>query len=79
MSNLTNQQLLEALNWRYATKIFDATKKIPADIWKTLEESLVLTPTSYGLQPYQFLIVQDAATRAKLLPHSASMSRWFIP
>jgi nitroreductase len=70
MSILTNQQLLEALNWRYATKFFDATRKIPTDIWKTLEESLVLTPTSYGLQPYQFLIVQDAATRAKLLPHS---------
>jgi nitroreductase len=35
-----------------------------------LEEALVLTPTSYGLQPYQFLIVQDPAKRAALLPHS---------
>jgi nitroreductase len=63
-------QLLDALQWRYATKIFDATKKIPADLWSALEKTLVLTPTSYGLQPYQFLIVQDAATRAALLPHS---------
>jgi nitroreductase len=70
MSNLTNRQLLEALNWRYATKIFDATRKIPSDVWKTLEQSLVLTPTSYGLQPYQFLVVQHAAKRAELLPHS---------
>jgi nitroreductase len=70
MSNLTNEQLLAALNWRYATKIFDATKRIPAAVWLALEQALVLTPTSYGLQPYQFLIVQDAATRAKLLPHS---------
>lgn len=70
MSNMTNEQLLTALNWRYATKIFDAAKKIPADTWKTLEQSLVLTPTSYGLQPYQFLIVQDAGKRAELLPHS---------
>jgi nitroreductase len=70
MSNLTNEQLLAVLNWRYATKIFDATKRIPADVWLALEQALVLTPTSYGLQPYQFLIVQDAATRAKLLPHS---------
>ncbi len=31
MSNLTNEELLAALNWRYATKIFDATKKIPAE------------------------------------------------
>jgi nitroreductase len=69
MSNQTTQ-LLNALEWRYATKIFDAAKKIPADIWHALEKTLVLTPTSYGLQPYQFLIVQDAAKRAALLPHS---------
>jgi nitroreductase len=70
MSNLTNEQLLTALNWRYATKVFDAAQKIPADTWKTLEQSLVLTPTSYGLQPYQFLIVVDPKIRAELLPHS---------
>jgi nitroreductase len=66
----STQQLLEALKWRYATKVFDAAKKIPADVWSALEQSLVLTPTSYGLQPYQFLVVQDPAKRAALLPHS---------
>jgi nitroreductase len=70
MSNLTNAQLLEALNWRYATKIFDVAKKISADVWKTLEQSLVLTPTSYGLQPYQFLVINNPAKRVELLPHS---------
>jgi nitroreductase len=70
MSNMTNEQLLTALNWRYATKVFDAAKKIPADIWKTLEQSLVLTPTSYGLQPYQFLVINNPAKRVELLPHS---------
>jgi nitroreductase len=70
MNNVTNQQLLKALNWRYATKVFDATKKIPADTWATLEQSLVLTPTSYCLQPYRFLVVQNPAMRAALLPHS---------
>ena len=64
------KQLLDALQWRYAAKVFDATKKIPADVWDALEQSLVLTPTSYGLQPYHFLIVQDAAKRAELLPNS---------
>jgi nitroreductase len=64
------KQLLDALQWRYATKVFDATKKISADVWSALEKTLVLTPTSYGLQPYQFIIVQDAATRAALLPQS---------
>ena len=65
-----SNQLLAALNWRYATKVFDADKKISAGLWAVLEQALVLTPTSYGLQPYQFLNVQDAAKRAALLPHS---------
>ena len=64
------KQLLDALQWRYATKVFDSNKKIPADVWEALENTLVLTPSSYGLQPYQFLIVQDPAKRAALLPHS---------
>ncbi len=70
MNNQSNEQLLSALNWRYATKVFDAAKKIPTDTWAALEQSLVLTPTSYGLQPYRFLIVQNSATRAALLPQS---------
>jgi nitroreductase len=63
-------QLLNALNWRYATKTFDASKKIPEATWKTLEETLVLSPSSFGLQPYRFLVVRDPAVRAQLKPHS---------
>ena len=70
MNNGTTQQLLEALQWRYATKVFDPTKKIPADVWQTLERALVLTPTSYGLQPYRFLVINDPVKRTELLPHS---------
>ena len=70
MNNIASKNLIDALNWRYATKIFDAHKKISPELWDALEKTLVLTPTSYGLQPYKFLIVQDAATRAALLPHS---------
>src|SRR5580658_4616206 len=69
MSEQTDQ-LLAALGWRYATKAFDATRKIPADVWAALEKTLVLTPTSYGMQPYKFLIIENAAKRAELLPHS---------
>ena len=67
---MSNHQLLEALNWRYATKAFDPAKKIPADTWQALQQALILTPTSYGLQPYRFLVITDPATRAALLPHS---------
>jgi nitroreductase len=70
MNNLNPQQLLQALQWRYATKVFDATKKIPEDIWQSLKQALVLTPTSYGLQPYRFLVIDNPAKRAALLPHS---------
>jgi len=58
------------LNWRYATKVFDTAKKIPPDVWQTLEHALVLSPSSYGLQPYHFLVIQDPAQRAELLRHS---------
>ncbi len=68
--NTNSQSLIQSLEWRYATKIFDPAKKISADIWSALENALVLTPTSFGLQPYQFLIVQDAAKRATLVPQS---------
>jgi nitroreductase len=67
---MTNEQLLAALNWRYATKVFDAAKKIPGEVWKALEQSLVLTPTSYGLQPYKFLVISNPVKRAELMPHS---------
>ena len=67
---LTNDQLLAALRWRYATKQFDATRKIPAETWNALEEAMVLTPSSFGLQPWKFLVVGSPALRAKLLPDS---------
>jgi nitroreductase len=70
MSNMNSQELLKALEWRYATKVFDPAKKIPADVWQALERALVLTPTSYGLQPYNFLVINDPAKRAELVPHS---------
>jgi nitroreductase len=69
MSNKTTE-LLNALQWRYATKAFDPARKIPEDTWQALEKSLVLTPTSYGLQPYKFLVVQNPATRQALLAQS---------
>lgn len=68
MSSITNEQLNSALEWRYATKIFDPARKIPADTWATLERSLVLSPSSFGLQPYKFLVVTDPALRARLMP-----------
>lgn len=65
---MTSSELLSALEWRYAVKAFDPSKKIPADTWAALEQSLVLTPSSYGLQPWKFLVITDPALREQLLP-----------
>ena len=51
--------LVDQLKWRYATKKFDPTKKIPVEVWLALEEALVLTPSSFGLQPWKFVVVSD--------------------
>lgn len=66
MGHLSPEQVLELLQWRYAVKSFDSAKKIPDDAWETLEQSLVLAPSSFGLQPWKFLIIDDQDLRAKL-------------
>lgn len=68
MNPIPNEHLLDVLEWRYATKIFDPARKIPADTLSALERSLVLSPSSFGLQPYQFLLLTDPAVREQLLP-----------
>lgn len=65
---MTHQELLQALHWRYATKRFDPDKKIPSDTWDALEEALVLTPSSFGFQPWKFLVITDPVLRARLQP-----------
>ena len=70
MKPISPETLLDALNWRYAVKKFDSSRKIPDAIWNALEQSLLLTPSSFGLQPWKFLIVRDGALRESLLPHS---------
>jgi nitroreductase len=63
-------ELIDQLNWRYATKGFNPNKSIPTDVWQAIESSLVLTPSSFGLQPWKFIIVTDQETKKQLLPHS---------
>jgi nitroreductase len=67
---LSSRHLLESLRWRYATKAFDPTRRIPPSLWAALEEGLILAPSSFGLQPYRFLVIEDMAVREKLLPHA---------
>jgi len=70
MSELSPSALLEQLNWRYATKQFDSSKIIPQETFSAIEESLVLTPSSFGLQPWHFFVIRSPEIRDQLLPHS---------
>lgn len=70
MAFITVEQVLESLGWRYATKTFDPAREIPESVWTGLEEALVLTPSSFGLQPWKFLVLEDRALREKLVPHA---------
>jgi nitroreductase len=75
MSPCAPDTLISALNWRYATKVFDPARKIPSKDLDTLLQSLVLTPSSFGLQPYRFLVVTDPALKARLREASWGQSQ----
>jgi nitroreductase len=66
MTPVSTHTVNDALRWRYATKKFDASRKIPPVLWAALEQALVLSPSTMGLQPWKFVVVQDRATREKL-------------
>ena len=62
--------LVENLKWRYATKKFDPTKKVSDADLNTVKDAISLTATSYGLESYKVLVVENTAVREKLLPAS---------
>lgn len=64
------KNILESLNWRYATKKFDETKKLSAEQIETISEILRLTPSSFGLQPWKFIIVENQKIKESLVVHS---------
>ena len=58
--------LLENLKWRYATKKFDTAKKLSAAQLEYLLNAVQLAPSSYGLQSYKVLVVENPEIREKL-------------
>lgn len=59
---------IENQNWRYATKKYDATKKISAENLNLLKEAIRLSTSSFGLQLYKVIIIENPELKAKLLP-----------
>lgn len=65
---MKKDEILKALNWRYATKQFDPTKKLAQEDLETLLEVAHLAPSSSGSQPWKFIVVTDQAMKEKLKP-----------
>ena len=62
--------IIDSLNWRYATKKFDADKYVSNDKLAILKEAFTLTPTSYGLQPVKLVVVSNKELQKELVAHS---------
>jgi nitroreductase len=63
---MTVDKLIPALNWRYATKAFDSTKKLSEEQLEILLSAVQLAPTSYGLQPFKIIVISDQDVKDKL-------------
>jgi nitroreductase len=63
-------QFIKNANWRYATKKFDTTKKVSTEDLNTLKEAIRLSASSFGLQLYKVIIVENPELRAQLQPAS---------
>lgn len=60
------QNILDALQWRYAVKVFDSTKKVAEQDVQTILEAGRLSPSALGVEPWQFLLITNAELRTKL-------------
>jgi len=62
--------LIDAFNWRYATKKFDSTKKLDNETVESIVEAARLAPTSSGLQPFKVLVITNQELKEKIVPIS---------
>ena len=66
--------LIDDLKWRYATKKYDASKIVAVENIAYIKEAIQLSASSYGLQAYKVLIIEDKTIREKLKPVSWGQS-----
>ncbi len=67
---LRAEDLLQAMKYRYATKAFDGTKEIPAKEFQHILDAAQLSPTSFGLEAFKLLVIQNKEVREKLREHA---------
>lgn len=59
-------ELLSNLNWRYAVKQFDTSKKVSNEHIELIKETVRLAPTSFGLQPFKVFVIENSKLKEKL-------------
>ncbi len=67
--------ILEAMNWRYAVKKFDVSKKVSSKDLDALLEVARLSPSSMGLQPYKIVVVENKAARKLILAAASTQTK----
>lgn len=68
--NISHMNIIESLNWRYATKKFNTNKLVSNEKLAILKEAFTLTATSYGLQPLKMLVISNKEIQSKLVEYS---------
>jgi nitroreductase len=68
INKIKTMSLLDSLKWRYAVKRMNGNK-IPEATLNTILEATKLAPSSFGLTPYNIIVIEDEETRKKLQPH----------
>lgn len=64
--------IINSLEWRYATKKFDPSKKLTIPQIETLKKAFNLTPTSFGLQPIKMIVIEDKVLQEKFVKYCYS-------
>lgn len=65
---MNNKIIIDAFNFRHACKEFDPERQVSAEDFNTIMEAARLSPSSFGFEPWHFLVVQDPAIREAILP-----------
>jgi nitroreductase len=75
-------ELIQKMQWRYATKKMEAGKPVPQDKVERILEAARLAPTSSGLQPYEIIVIRNAALREQIKAvanNPGANHRWLAP
>jgi nitroreductase len=73
---MNKQKILKSLNWRYATQVFDQKKRLSESDLKFILESARLSASSYGIEPWKFLIIKNKAIRDKMKQAGYNQSKF---